>query len=247
MSDIEDPKCEVPVAAEAAAPNPGTSGAATAPALTASAAAEKIARLREPKVASLAAALRRARIENADRSGAAADLRSAEIAKLETLKERLAPILAQLPRDCDLFDVGVAPGDRPRLFIDQIGYVEMERDRRAYRFLQDTRHGRITIAESEDADVIIEAATAYMAHRLIERERALASDYASGGAAAAEAAKAASERGALTAASPSQARPPLWLRLLPHFLLLVEAFGATLFFALLFVLSLWLYRNFVSH
>ena len=51
------------------------------------------------------------------------------------------------PRDCDLFDVAVSPGERPRLFIDQIGFVpQLAHDQRTYRFLQDTRHGRIKIS-----------------------------------------------------------------------------------------------------
>ncbi len=137
----------------------------------------------EQRMASLAAALRRARIENAEHSAALADLRAAEIARLEILADALAPVLAQLPADCDIFDVAVSPGERPRLFIDQIGFVEMDRDRRTYRFLQDTRHGRITLRESADLDETVEAATHYIAHRLIEREKALAVDYKSGGAA----------------------------------------------------------------
>ncbi|MGA8170435.1 MAG: hypothetical protein WB816_06340, partial [Methylocystis sp.] len=65
-------------------------------------------------MSSLSAALRRARIDNAARSGVLADLRGAEIARLEILREQLEPVLAQLPADCDLFDVAVSPGERPR-------------------------------------------------------------------------------------------------------------------------------------
>jgi len=42
-------------------------------------------------------------------------------------------------------------------------------------------HGRITICESDKPETLVEAITAYIAHRLIEREQALAVDYASGG------------------------------------------------------------------
>jgi hypothetical protein len=248
LSDTKNPEQETPAAVEPPATNSNVAlSAARAPALATSSAGEKIARLRDPGVSSLTAALRRARIDNAERSLAAEDLRGAEIVKLEILKERLLPVLMQLPRDCDLFDVGVSPGDRPRLFIDQIGFIEMERDRRAYRFLQDTRHGRITIADTENADVIVEAVSAYIAHRLIERERALASDYASGGAAAAFAAKNAGDHVASTAPTPeaAEAAAPLWRRFLPEFLFFVEVLGAAIFFVLLFVLCLWFYRNFL--
>jgi len=125
----------------------------------------------EQRVTSLSAALRRARIDSAAQSGVLADLRGAEIARLEILREQLEPVLAQLPRDCDLFDVAVSPGERPRLFIDQIGFVELAHDQRTYRFLQDTRHGRIKICENDKLDAVVDAITAYIAHRLIERRR----------------------------------------------------------------------------
>jgi hypothetical protein len=121
-------------------------------------------------------ALRRARVENAERSDVIAELRGAEVARLEMLQEQLAPVLAQVPADCDLFDVALVPSEHPRLFIDMIGFIEMGRDRRLYRFLQDTRHGRVTLCETEQLDKMVEAVTNYIAQRLIERERALAAD-----------------------------------------------------------------------
>jgi hypothetical protein len=239
--DLEDPKSEAP-----ATDTPSQSGSALSVAQPAGS-FSAVTVLRDARGTSLTAALRVARIENADFSAAAADIRSAEIAKLEILKDRLRPVLAQLPRDCDLFDVGVTPGDRPRLFIDQIGFVEMERDRRNFRFLQDTRHGRISIADSEDMDTIVEAVTAYIAHRLIERERALASDYTSGGAAAAQAARSAAATSPPPPASARQGSQPLWLQLFPAFLVLVELLGAALFFSMLCALGFWVYKTYFSH
>ena len=134
---------------------------------------------------SLTAAIRVARVENAERSEVVAELRGAELARLEILLEALEPVLAQVPKGVDLFDVGIAPGEHPRLFIDMIGFVEMGRDRRVYRFLQDTRVGRVTIAETERLDSMVEALTAYIARRLIERDKALAADTTSQKAAAA--------------------------------------------------------------
>lgn len=125
---------------------------------------------------SLKNAMRRARIEDAERSDVVAELRGAELARLEMLAENLEPVYAQLPDDVDIFDAGVMPGERPRLFIDMIGFVEMGDDKRTYRFVQDTRHGRITVAESEKSDKIVDAITDYIARRMLERERALASD-----------------------------------------------------------------------
>jgi hypothetical protein len=130
----------------------------------------------QPPGGDLKTALRRARVESAERSDVISELRGAEVARLEMLQEQLAPVLAQVPNDCDLFDVALVPSEHPRLFIDMIGFVEMGRDRRLYRFLQDTRHGRITLCESEQIDKTVEAVTNYIAQRLIEREQALAAD-----------------------------------------------------------------------
>ena len=128
---------------------------------------------------SLKAALRRARVEGAEQSHAVADLRETEIARLEILAEAIQPVIAQVPEDVDMFDPGVAYGQRPRLFIDMIGFVEMAHDKRVYRFQQDTRHGRALIAESERVERMVEAIANYIARRMIERERALASDWRS--------------------------------------------------------------------
>jgi hypothetical protein len=128
---------------------------------------------------SLTAAIRRARIEGAEQNQAVAELRETEIGRLQLLEEAIRPVIEQAPEGVDLFDVGLAYGERPRLFIDMIGFVEMAHDRRSYRFLQDTRHGRVLIAETERMERIVAAITNYVARRLIERERALASDWRS--------------------------------------------------------------------
>ena len=62
---------------------------------------------------------------------------------------------------------------RPRLWIDSVAHVLMGRDKRIYRFVQDTRFGRIVIAESHDVPAIVDAVTAYVARRMIEREHAM--------------------------------------------------------------------------
>ena len=128
---------------------------------------------------SLRAAIRRARIEGAEQNQAVADLRETEIARLQLVEEAVRPVLDQAPNGVDLFDAGIAYGERPRLFIDMIGFVEMAHDRRTYRFLQDTRHGRVLIAETERIDRVVAAITNYIGRRLVERERALASDWRS--------------------------------------------------------------------
>ena len=127
-------------------------------------------------VQSLKKAMRRARFDDAERVGVIADLRAVRLGRLEVLADALQPLIAQIPDDVDLFDIGLMPGVNPRLFIDMIGFVEMGRDARLYRFLQDTRHGRLLIAESEDVDKLVESVTDYVARRLVERDKALAAE-----------------------------------------------------------------------
>jgi hypothetical protein len=118
-------------------------------------------------------ALRQARIDAADRTGVVVDLRDAEVARLEILNEALDPLFAQIPDSVDLFDRGITQGETPRLWIDVVAHVVMGRDKRVYRFVQDSRFGRIVIAESHEVAAIVEAVVAYVARRMVERERAL--------------------------------------------------------------------------
>jgi hypothetical protein len=128
----------------------------------------------------LAAAVRRARVENAERSEAIADLREIEAGRLALLESALKPVVRQAPPGVDMFDLTLTQGERPRLFLDMVAFIEMGRDRRTYRFFQDTLNGRVLIAESQQVDRIVAAVTNYVARRLVERERALASGCAVG-------------------------------------------------------------------
>ena len=121
-------------------------------------------------------AVHQARIEAADRSAVVVDLRDAELARLELLNEALNPVFKEIPADVALFDRGVSKGDVPRLWIDVIAHVEMGRDKRQYRFMQDTRYGRAVLAESYEVPAMAQAITEYVARRLVERERALSDD-----------------------------------------------------------------------
>ena len=119
-------------------------------------------------------ALRRARIDAAERTGVVVDMHDADVARLELLNEALDPLFSEIPAEVDLFDRGVTRGETPRLWIDAVAHVAMGRDKRIYRFLQDTRYGRKVLAESGGIPEIAEAVTRYVAQRLIERERAFA-------------------------------------------------------------------------
>src|SRR5262245_38109915 len=91
-------------------------------------------------------ALRKARIDTAERTGVLVDLHDAEVARLELLNEALDPLFAEIPKEVDLFDRGLSRGETPRLWIDAIAHIAMGRDKRVYRFAQDTRFGRKVLA-----------------------------------------------------------------------------------------------------
>ncbi len=121
-------------------------------------------------------ALRQARIESAERTGVIVDMHDADLARLEILNEALEGLFKEMPGDVELFDRALSRGDQPRLWIDAVAHVDMGRDKRTYRFVQDTRYGRKILAESAEPDEIVDGVTKYVARRIIERERALAAD-----------------------------------------------------------------------
>jgi hypothetical protein len=125
-------------------------------------------------------ALRKARIDQAERTGVVVDLHDAEVARLELLSEGLDPLFEEIPAEVDLFDRGISRGETPRLWIDPVAHVVMGRDKRVYRFLQDTRYGRKVLAENINVAEMVDAVTKYVAQRLIERERALADSAVAG-------------------------------------------------------------------
>ena len=107
----------------------------------------------------------------ADRDDVVVELREASRTRLELLAAELAPIFAEVPADLDLFDFTISSGLQPRLWIDAVSHVAMGRDRRTYRFLKDTRAGRIVLAESASTGPVAEQVARYVAERIVERER----------------------------------------------------------------------------
>ena len=77
----------------------------------------------------------------------------------------------------------------------------MGRDKRQYRFVQDTRYGRAVLAETYEVPAMVQAVTRYVARRLVERERALADDAWSGHAVAGKMVRARARAPALGACS----------------------------------------------
>ena len=119
----------------------------------------------------LADVIREVRNAAADRDDVVVDMREAQRMRLELLAAELAPVFADFPADMDYFDFVVSSGLQPRLWIDAVSHVAMGRDRRTYRFLRDTRIGRVVLAESTDMKPSPIQVTRYVAERIVERQR----------------------------------------------------------------------------
>ena len=120
----------------------------------------------------LRAALDRARDQQADRFDAIDNVRALETARLQMLADDLEPVFSDIPERNDLFVCRVVPGDPPRLWIDMLSYVAVGDDGHTYRFIETGRNGRKTLAESAEISEISPHITSYIAHRVIDRERA---------------------------------------------------------------------------
>ena len=123
------------------------------------------------KTGLLSEMMREVRIAAADKSDVVIDMKEADRARLELLAHELKPVIDDVPADNDLFDFALSSGLQPRFWIDAISHVQMGRDRRTYRFVRDTRLGRVVMAESAEMRPVAEQVTRYIAERLIERQR----------------------------------------------------------------------------
>ncbi|MEP9373889.1 hypothetical protein [Mesorhizobium sp. KR1-2] len=119
----------------------------------------------------LANAIRDVKNAVADREDVVVELREASRMRLELLAQELTPVFADVPTDIDMFDFAVSSGLQPRLWIDAVAHVGLGRDRRTYRFLKDTRIGRVVLAESTDIKPVADQVTRYIAERIVERQR----------------------------------------------------------------------------
>jgi hypothetical protein len=122
---------------------------------------------------SLSNAVRDVKNALADREDVVVDMRDAHRMRLELLAAELTPVFKDVPADMDNFDFAVSSGLQPRLWIDAVSHVAMGRDRRTYRFLKDTRIGRVVLAESSDMKPVADQVTRYVAERIVERQRML--------------------------------------------------------------------------
>ena len=124
----------------------------------------------------LSDAMREVRIAKADRNDVVVDLKDADRARLEILAEQLKPVIDDIPVDDDQFDLAISTGLQPRLWIDATSHVMLARDRRTYRFVRDTRHGRVVLCETADIKQVQEKVTNYVAERIVDRQRMLEGD-----------------------------------------------------------------------
>ncbi|HWK67220.1 MAG TPA: hypothetical protein VNS34_20020 [Rhizobiaceae bacterium] len=123
------------------------------------------------KARKLSDAIREVKNAAADRDDVVVEMREAQRMRLEMLAAELRPVFEEVPGDVENFDFVISSGMQPRLWIDAVSHVTMGRDRRTYRFLKDTRLGRVVLAESADVKPVADQVTRYIAERLVERQR----------------------------------------------------------------------------
>jgi hypothetical protein len=119
----------------------------------------------------LSDAIREVKNAGADRDDVVVEIREASRVRLELLAQELKPVFDAVPADNDWFDFAISSGLQPRLWIDAISHVTLGRDRRTYRFLADTRLGRMVLAESPEIKPVADQVTRYIAERMVERQR----------------------------------------------------------------------------
>ena len=125
----------------------------------------------QPPGGRMDAALRSARLAEAAHFEAITNIRDAATLRLQVLKDDLEPIVEARRETDEFIDLALVPGTPPRLWIDMVAYVFMAPDPRTYRFCQDTASGQRVLCETADRAEAAERITAYIAHRVIDRQR----------------------------------------------------------------------------
>lgn len=120
--------------------------------------------------------VRENRMAAAAREDVVVDMKEADKARLELLAEKLQIIVQSIDEDDDRFDFALSSGVQPRLWIDGVAHIHMGRDRRTYRFVRDTRLGRVVIFEGVDIDQAHKHVANYIADRVIERQKIIDGD-----------------------------------------------------------------------
>ncbi|MEP3048238.1 MAG: hypothetical protein ABJL55_22985 [Roseibium sp.] len=129
------------------------------------------------RMRSLRDAIRKVQLGEVERSDVVVELQDTERARLEMLADELKDVFKEIPDDDDQFSLQIISGSTPRLWIDATSHVVVGGDRKTYRFLKDTRLGRVVILETSNIDDMADCLTEYIAERVLEREKALEGDW----------------------------------------------------------------------
>ena len=119
------------------------------------------------------------RDQNADRDDVVVELKSAEQARLRMVADQIRPLFDEIDETDDRFELVISRGERVRLWIDMTSFVAMGKDKRTFRFLKDTRMGRIVLAETTDLEQISDVVSKYIAEKILERERMIEGEWLS--------------------------------------------------------------------
>ena len=129
------------------------------------------------RVRSLRDAIRKVQLGEVERSDVVVELQDTERARLELLADEMNDVFKEIPEDDDQFTLQIVAGSTPRLWIDVTSHVVVGGDRKTYRFLKDTRLGRVVVLETAEIDDMADCLTEYIAERILEREKALEGDW----------------------------------------------------------------------
>lgn len=133
----------------------------------------------ERRVHDLADAMNKIRSAQADRDDVVVEMKHTKLSRLELLYEDLQSVIADIPDDNESFDFALTKGETPRLWVDMTSFVRMGADGREYEFIKDTRMGRVVLGRGSNRKKMGEHVTAYIAERLLERERMIEGDWLS--------------------------------------------------------------------
>lgn len=108
------------------------------------------------------------------------EVRDSQKGRLELLKHEIRDVIADVPREVDIFDFRIVSTEPPRFWIDATTFVVIAKGNTGYRMLKDTRAGRILLRESVERGPMADAIIQYVAERLAQRERAMEGEYYGG-------------------------------------------------------------------
>ena len=126
---------------------------------------------------SLQSAINKAKIRLADHNDAGSQSHDLALARLNSLADELRPMMQEIDESDGRFDFGMTHGDKPRLWIDMTSFVSIGLDNKSYRFLKDTRMGRVVLAETSDQAHVADIVSDYVAERIVERVRMMEGDW----------------------------------------------------------------------